>query len=150
MAAGSDLTPRRYALFCYSLHGLLMLPDLPDLASLELPGPAGLNADVTLQIYQALRPLLPDARPASHHKADRLIDCLDAFDAFILDGFGVINVGMDKITGIDEFFAAAKMGATTILTSQISHIHPTTPPTTQLQVFFLGQNSRILRPASWS
>lgn len=108
MAAGSDLTPRRYALFCYSLHGLMMLPDLPDLASLELPGPAGLNADVTLQIYQALRPLLPDARPASHHKADRLIDCLDAFDAFILDGFGVINVGMDKITGIDEFFAAAK------------------------------------------
>jgi len=85
-----------------------MTPNLPDLASLELPEPAGLNADVTLQIYQALRPLLPIARPAPQHKADRLIDCLDAFDAFILDGFGVINVGMDKISGIDEFFAAAK------------------------------------------
>ena len=91
------------------LHGLMMIPDLPDLASLDIPGPSGLNADVTLQIYQALRPLLPVARPpASHQKADRLIDCLDAFDAFVLDGFGVINVGMDKIAGIDEFFAAAK------------------------------------------
>ena len=82
--------------------------DLPDLASLALPGPAELNADIALQIYQALRPLLPSARGAPHHKAERLTDCLDKFDGFILDGFGVINVGPDKIDGIDEFFAAAR------------------------------------------
>jgi len=86
------------------------MTDLPEpkLPGLDIPGPSGLNAEITLKIYQALRPLLPSARPAPHHKAERLIDCLDAFDAFILDGFGVINVGMDKISGIDDFFAAAK------------------------------------------
>lgn len=61
-----------------------------------------------MQIYQALRPILPSARTAPHHKADRLTDCLDEFDGFILDGFGVINVGPDKIDGIDDFFAAAR------------------------------------------
>lgn len=104
-------------------YGLMMTPDLPSLAVLDLPAPSELNADLTLQIYQALRPLLPSARPAPHHKADRLIDCLDAFDAFILDGFGVINVGMDKISGIDEFFAAAsdKQKPVVILTNGASN-----------------------------
>ena len=86
----------------------MMITDLPDLASLHIPEPSDLDAEATLQIYQALRPLLPAVRPAPHHQADRLIDCLDRFDAFILDGFGVINVGMDKIAGIDDFFAAAR------------------------------------------
>ena len=31
------------------------------------------------------------------------------FDAFILDGFGVINVGKEKINGIDEFFRLAEL-----------------------------------------
>ena len=82
---------------------------LPDLARLDIPSPARLDAEATLQIYQALRPILPPARPTSHQKADKLTDCLDAFDAFILDGFGVINVGMEKIKGIDEFFRLAEL-----------------------------------------
>ena len=82
---------------------------LPDLAGLDIPDPAQLDAEATLQIYQALRPVLPPARPASHQKTDRLADCLDAFDAFILDGFGVINVGIEKIEGIDEFFQRAEL-----------------------------------------
>ena len=82
---------------------------MPDLSALEIPSPAQLDAEATLQIYQALRHVLPPARPARHQKADRLIDCLDAFDAFILDGFGVINVGMEKIDAIDEFFWRAEL-----------------------------------------
>ena len=85
------------------------MTNLPDLAKLDIPGPDQLDAEVTLQIYQALRSVLPPARPAPHQKADRLTDCLDAFDAFILDGFGVINVGMEKIDGIDKFFQSAKL-----------------------------------------
>ena len=85
------------------------MTELPDLAELDIPDPAHLDAEATLQIYQALRPVLPPARPALHQKADRLTDCLDAFDAFILDGFGVINVGMEKINGIDEFFRRAEL-----------------------------------------
>ena len=85
------------------------MTDLPDLVKLDIPGPDQLDAEVTLQIYQALRPVLPSARPAPHQKTDRLTDCLDAFDAFILDGFGVINVGMEKIDGIDKFFRRAEL-----------------------------------------
>ena len=48
------------------------------------------------------------ARSAPHQKADRLTDCLDAFDAFILDGFGVINLGMEN-EGIEEFFRRAEL-----------------------------------------
>ena len=85
------------------------MSDLLDLAGLDIPSPAQLDAEATLKIYQALRPILPLARPAPNQKAARLTDCMDAFDAFILDGFGVINVGMDKIDGIDEFFKRAEV-----------------------------------------
>ena len=85
------------------------MTDLPDLVGLDIPNPAQLDAETTLQIYEALRPILPPARPSLHQKADRLTDCLDAFDAFILDGFGVINVGMEKIDGIEEFFRRAEL-----------------------------------------
>ena len=94
----------------YQKYGLAkIMTELPDLAELDIPDPAHLDAEATLKIYQALRPVLPPARPAPHQKADRLTDCLDAFDAFILDGFGVINVGMEKINGIDEFFRRAEL-----------------------------------------
>ena len=85
------------------------MTDLSDLMGLDIPGPDHLDAEATLQIYEALRPVLPAARPAPHQKAERLTDCLDAFDAFILDGFGVINVGMEKIEGVDEFFRRAEL-----------------------------------------
>ena len=88
---------------------------LPELAVLNIPGPAQLDAEATLQIYQALRPILPSARQAPNQKAVRLRDCLDAFDAFILDGFGVINVGIQKIDGIDEFFMRAELAGKPIV-----------------------------------
>jgi HAD superfamily hydrolase (TIGR01450 family) len=92
------------------------MTDLPALAGLDIPGPALLDAEATLQIYEALRPVLPPARSSSpHQKADKLTDCLDAFDAFILDGFGVINVGMEKIEGIDEFFRRAEQAGKPIV-----------------------------------
>lgn len=82
------------------------MTDLHDLMHLDIPGPDQLNSKVTLQIYEALRPVLPPAHscPHANQKKDRLTDCLEAFDAFILDGFGVINVGMEKVDGINEFF----------------------------------------------
>ena len=41
------------------------MTDLSDLTRLDIPGPAQLDAEVSLQIYQALRPILPP--PARHY-----------------------------------------------------------------------------------
>ena len=108
------------------------MTELPDLAELDIPDPAHLDAEATLQIYQALRPVLPPARPALHQKADRLTDCLDAFDAFILDGFGVINVGMEKINGIDEFFRRAELAGKPVPTARNSKTNPNSLEITSL------------------
>ena len=128
----------------YQKYGLTkIMTELPNLADLDIPDPAHLDADATLQIYQALRPVLPPARPALHQKADRLTDCLDAFDAFILDGFGVINVGMEKINGIDEFFRRAELAGkpVVILTNGAS------APSAVLAKKYLRLETNAMKPA---
>ena len=76
--------------------------------NLNLPAPDQLDAAATLDIYHALRPFMPVAtRQGAGRKAARLLDIIDQFDALILDGFGVINIGADKIDGIDEVLTAA-------------------------------------------
>lgn len=82
-----------------------------------------LDADKTLQIYEGLRPVLPKPRAVNTHIHERLIDLLDECDALILDGFGVINVGADKIDGIDTLLAEAKARniIVVVLTNGASH-----------------------------
>lgn len=89
---------------------------LTSLASLEIPSPNNLSLDAALTIYEALRPIMPTASAGAQRMADRLTDIVPHFDALILDGYGVINVGADPIDGIYDFLAeAAKHGVTIIV-----------------------------------
>ena len=82
-----------------------------------------LDADRTLKAYEMLRPVLPQNIAKKRQDADRLSDVLDACDALILDGFGVINVGTEKIDGIDALLAEAVRRDITVvvLTNGASH-----------------------------
>lgn len=91
--------------------------------STPLPHPDQLDAARCIEIYEMLRPILPKYRPVATHRYERLIDILDQCDALILDGYGVINVGNDKIEGIDELLdACEKQGKiVVVLTNGASH-----------------------------
>ena len=53
-----------------------------------------------VQQYEAVRPLLPAARmPKKFVHAENLEEIADLFDAFLLDAFGVLNVGDAAIAG---------------------------------------------------
>ena len=99
------------------------MTDLTSLQTLRLPDPDQITADSAIAIYEALRPLLPNARSGANRHAARLVDLLDEFDALILDGFGVINVGFQTIPGIETLLAEAqKKGVDVIvLTNGASH-----------------------------
>ena len=88
---------------------------LPLLASLTLPASNAMSLDAALTIYEALRPIMPKAAPGAQRMADRLSDILPQFDALILDGFGVINVGADPVDGIHEFLNLAAAHDVTIM-----------------------------------
>ena len=53
-----------------------------------------------LQQYEAIRPVLPAAHmPKKSVHAENLGEIADLFDAFLLDAFGVLNVGETAISG---------------------------------------------------
>ena len=78
-------------------------------ADLRLPAPDAITLEDIIRIYEALRPQMPaapqDAAPP--RRIERLIDILDHVEALVLDGFGVINIGVTPIDGILEFLDAA-------------------------------------------
>lgn len=99
------------------------MTDLPLLDNFVFPAPPQLDAERTIAIYETLRPILPKAVFAPNNRAERLIDILDKFDALILDGFGVINIGLEKIDGIDQLIERARKTGkiVTVLTNGASH-----------------------------
>lgn len=100
------------------------MTEFEELEKMALVAPDKLDADATLTLYEALRPLMPAAVPVASRKAERLMDILNEFDALILDGFGVINVGADKIPGIDELLAQARADQKPILVLTNGASHP--------------------------
>jgi HAD superfamily hydrolase (TIGR01450 family) len=59
--------------------------------------------------YEAIRPRLPAARfPDRPHQAPDLSALADEIDVFVLDGFGVLNVGEAPVPGAPERMAALK------------------------------------------
>ena len=76
---------------------------------LRLPAPDAITLEDIIRIYEALRPQMPaapqDAAPP--RRIERLMDILDHVEALVLDGFGVINIGVTPIDGILEFLDAA-------------------------------------------
>lgn len=58
------------------------------------------TTDAAFARYEDIRARLPTAHfPAFSHIADNLADVADRFDAFVLDAFGVLNVGDTPIPG---------------------------------------------------
>jgi len=66
-----------------------------------------LDIDKILHVYEDLRPIMPAHTPGRGHKAERMRDLLDHFDALMLDGFGVLNIGKDIIPGAIELLSMA-------------------------------------------
>jgi HAD superfamily hydrolase (TIGR01459 family) len=61
---------------------------------------APLDAEAAFVRYEAIRPRLPAAAfPATSIRAATLADVADRYDAFVLDAFGVLNVGDTPIPG---------------------------------------------------
>ncbi len=59
-----------------------------------------LSTDQAFARYEAIRPRLPAATfPATSHRVGTLADVADRWDGFILDAFGVLNVGDRPIPG---------------------------------------------------
>jgi HAD superfamily hydrolase (TIGR01450 family) len=66
-----------------------------------------MNADWAFQAYESVRARLPNARFDNHPVlAADLDEIADQFDVFLLDAFGVLNVGERPIAGAPERIAA--------------------------------------------
>lgn len=71
------------------------------------------DAPWAFERYEAVRARMPDARyPARTQQAESLSALADAFDVFVLDAYGVLNVGKVPIPGaaarVDELRTAGK------------------------------------------
>ena len=62
-----------------------------------------------LSVYEDLRPSMPKAAPRSSQTAARLRDVLDHFDALLLDGYGVLNVGHEAVPGALDLLNEAQV-----------------------------------------
>ena len=81
----------------------------------------------TLSVYEGLRGHMPSSQPPQgqprrpqHH--DRLRDILSQFDALLLDGYGVLNIGSEAVPGADHLLEMAKSAGveTMVLTNGAS------------------------------
>lgn len=82
-----------------------------------------MNTDRAFARYEAIRERLPGARfPSTSIQAENLGALAEEFDVFVLDAFGVINVGNSAIPGAPERIAALQaMGKQTyVLTNGAS------------------------------
>ncbi len=71
------------------------------------PPPRTIDADWITDRYEAVRPRLPEADFAGvvPNRVDNLAAVADRYDVFVLDGFGVLNVGASAIPGAAERMA---------------------------------------------
>ena len=66
--------------------------------------------------YEAVRARLPQATfPAKSHHVDDLTDLIKDHDVFLLDAFGVLNVGETAINGAPEHIAALQAAGKTVI-----------------------------------
>ncbi len=85
-----------------------------------------LSTETAFQRYEEIRDRLPDARfPDRPRSMDTLADVASHVDAFVLDAFGVLNVGSTPIPGAVERIAQLRaMGKRLIvLTNAASDDH---------------------------
>ena len=75
--------------------------------SLSIPEPESLDAESVLDCYELARLPAP-VRKGRSEPAPDLLALIDRYDAFILDGYGVINLGPEPIPGIAETVGALR------------------------------------------
>lgn len=68
---------------------------------------AAMDAERTIAVYERLRAVTPAATPREPEYSPSLRDLLDRFDALLLDGYGVLNIGPDAVPGAAELIDAA-------------------------------------------
>ena len=71
----------------------------------SIPAPESLDAESVLDCYELARLPAP-TRKGRAEPAANLLALVDRYDAFILDGYGVINVGPEPIPGIGHTIRA--------------------------------------------
>jgi len=75
-----------------------------------------LDADSVLRRYAEIRPRLPAARfPPRTQEVSSLADIAGEFDVFVLDGYGVLNVGANPVPGAAERVAKLRAAGKRIL-----------------------------------
>jgi len=77
-----------------------------------------MSKSTTLSVYEGLRGVMPKAKspPPTPQRHERLRDILGQFDALLLDGYGVLNIGGEAVPEADDLLAmAASAGVATIV-----------------------------------
>ena len=82
-------------------------PEGPSLRPVSIPEPESLDAESVLDCYELARLPAP-MRKGRAEPAANLLALIDRYDAFILDGYGVINVGPEPIPGIGDTIHALR------------------------------------------
>ncbi len=78
------------------------------LENFEICKPTKIDSIQTIKMYEALSLIMPNQKSGANIKKKSLMDVIDSFDGFILDGFGVINLGNKLIEGVLKFLIEAK------------------------------------------
>ena len=82
-------------------------PQGPSGRPVSIPEPESLDAGSVLDCYELARLPAP-VRKGRAEPAANLLALVDRYDAFILDGYGVINVGPEPIPGIGDTIRALR------------------------------------------
>jgi len=94
-----------------------------------------MTLDQALSVYENLRPSMPQAALRSSQQAERLRDLLDQFDALLLDGYGVLNVGQGAIPGAVEMLKEAQSRGIDVMVLTNGASKPTAAAVTKYQGF---------------
>ena len=74
------------------------------------------QAQWAFDAYEAVRARLPGAQfPAASRRAANLTDLADDYDVFLLDAFGVLNIGERAIPGAPEHIAALQRAGKSVM-----------------------------------
>ena len=75
-----------------------------------------LEADWVCRRYEEVRSRLPGARfPETSRRIGDLSDLIDEIDVFVLDGYGVLNIGKQRVPGAPERVAALRAAGKSVL-----------------------------------
>ena len=82
-------------------------PEGSSVKPVSIPEPESLDAESVLDCYRLARLPAP-VRNGRAEPAENLLALADRYDAFILDGYGVINIGPEPIPGIGDTIRALR------------------------------------------